>query len=297
MKEKFKSFFAAVGYLLFAFVIQMVVFIIGGITIAIYHMLKSMTQDGAEIVSNLDNMDVMINQIIGLTSTMLLISSIATVLVFMLIYKIRKKKLKEEILLRKTNSTNIIIAAGLGLFVWLFNSGVLTLIQNQGLLPSYFAKMEEILSPLSEGSVFVAILTVGIVAPFAEEFLFRGVVYKTLSKNISIKWTIIIQAVFFGIFHGNLIQGTYAAVLGIIFGFVTYKTKSLIPAIIMHMVNNTIAVILPAFISEYLMSTGTNIGFIVVGSIGIIISIFFIAKKNIINDNKIESLDNYGNLS
>ncbi|WP_322545678.1 CPBP family intramembrane glutamic endopeptidase, partial [Clostridium perfringens] len=114
----------------------------------------------------------------------------------------------------------------------------------------------------------MAILTVGIVAPFAEEFLFRGVVYKTLSKNISLKWTIVIQGILFGIYHGNLIQGIYAAFLGIIFGFVTYKTKSLIPAIIMHMVNNTIAVILPAFISEYLMSTGTNIGFIVVGSIG-----------------------------
>ncbi|MDZ5000433.1 CPBP family intramembrane metalloprotease, partial [Clostridium perfringens] len=223
--------------------------------------------------------------------------SIVTVLVFMLIYKIRKKKLKEEILLRKTNSTNIIIAAGLGLSVWLFNSGVLTLIQNNGLLPSYFAKMEEMLSPLSDGSVFIAILTVGIVAPFAEEFLFRGVVYKTLSKNISLKWTIVIQGILFGIYHGNLIQGIYAAFLGIIFGFVTYKTKSLIPAIIMHMVNNTIAVILPAFISEYLMSTGTNIGFIVVGSIGMIISLFFITKKNIINDNKIESFDNYGNLS
>lgn len=297
MKGKFKSFFAAIGYLLFAFVIQIVVFMIGGITIAIYNMLKSLTQDGAELVSNLDNMDNMVNQIIGLTSTMLLISSIVTVLVFMLIYKIRKKNLKEEILLRKTNSTNIIIAAGLGLSAWLFNSGVLTLIQNKGLLPSYFAKMEEILSPLSEGSVFIAILTVGIVAPFAEEFLFRGVIYKTLNKNISIKWTIILQAVFFGIFHGNLIQGAYATFLGIIFGFVTYKTKSLIPAIIMHMVNNTIAVILPAFISEYLMSTGTNIGFIVVGSIGMIISLFFITKKNIINDNKIESFDNYGNLS
>ncbi|GAA0084474.1 hypothetical protein UT300007_09130 [Clostridium sp. CTA-7] len=297
MKGKFKSFFAAVGYLLLAFVIQIAVFVIGGIAIGVYYVVKSLTQDGAELVSNLDNMDVMINQIVGLTSTMLLISSIATVLVFMLIYKIRKKKLKEEILLRKTNSTNIIIAVGLGLSVWLFNSGVLTLIQNNGLLPSYFAKMEEMLSPLSEGSVFIAILTVGIVAPFAEEFLFRGVVYKTLSKNISLKWTIVIQGILFGIYHGNLIQGIYAAFLGIIFGFATYKTKSLIPAIIMHMVNNTIAVILPAFISEYLMSTGTNIGFIVVGSIGMIISLFFITKKNIINDNEIESFDNYGNLS
>jgi len=174
---------------------------------------------------------------------------------------------------------------------------MLSIIQEAGLFTKYFDIMEQILSPLSQGSMVMSIITVGIVAPFTEEFLFRGVIYKTLNKNISIGWTIIIQAILFGVFHGNLIQGTYATFLGIVFGYVTYKTKSLWPAIMMHMVNNTLASIVPMFISGSIMTTATYIGFIIVGAIGVTISLFFVKMKNISNENNEINFSDYNNLN
>lgn len=273
MGNKLKSFFAALGYLLMAFIIQVLVSVIGGMLIGLQYAYKqshNMEQQGMTNV---------VNEIAGKLNYILLISSIVTVLIFLIIYAIRKKKLTEEILLKKTKLMNIVIAALIGTGVWLFNSGVLILLQLNGLLMEQFQGMNEILNPLTEGNLFIMVLTIGIVAPFAEEFLFRGVIYRTLSKNISIPVTIIIQGILFGIYHGNLIQGVYASLLGIIFGFITYKTQSLWPAIIAHMTNNTIAVIIPTVMGDIFNTTSCMI-FVIIGLIGTIITIFFINKNN-----------------
>jgi len=275
--NKLKSFFAALGYLLIAFIIQVLVSVIGGMLIGLQYAYKQSHND----LMNMEQqgMTNVVNEVAGKLNYILLISSIVTVLIFLIIYAIRKKKLTEEILLKKTKLMNIVIAALIGTSVWLFNSGVLALLQLNGLLMEQIQGMNEILNPLTEANLFIMILTIGIVAPFAEEFLFRGVIYRTLSKNISIPATIIIQGVLFGIYHANLIQGVYASLLGIIFGFITYKTQSLWPAIIAHMINNTIAVIIPTVMGDIFNTTSCMI-FIIIGLIGTITTIFFINKNN-----------------
>lgn len=276
MKGKLKSFFGSVGYLVMFFAIQLIVSMIGGIIIGIiytFNNVDKMTSGGLDIEN-------LTNQIAGVASYMLLVASIITILVFLLIYKIRKKRITQELDIVKTKNINLIIAICLGICAWLFNTGVLSLIEEAGLLTKYFESMNESMAPLMQGNIIISILAVGIIAPFEEELLFRGVIYKTLNKNISTRWAIIIQAILFGVAHGNFIQGSYATLLGIIFGYVTYKTKSLWPAIIMHVVNNSIATILPMFLAETIMGTGIYIGFAMVGVIGVAISLFFIIRKN-----------------
>ncbi len=272
MQGKLKSFFGAVGYLFITILIQLTVSIVAGIIIA----LKNIN----EITANGANIDEIINKAEGLINNIILGSSIVTVLVFLLIYKVRKKKVREELKIVKTTISNITIGIGLGLSAWLFNVGALSLVQEAGLFKEHFSIMENMVAPLSEGSVLVSLLTVGIVAPFTEEFIFRGVIFKTLNKNISIIWTIIIQAVFFGLVHGNLIQGTYATLLGLVFGYITYKTRSLWPAVVMHMTNNTIAIISPFVLKNVPATTSIFIGFMIVGVLGLIIALYFINKKN-----------------
>lgn len=277
MKMKIKSFFAAVGYLFITFVIQLTVSLIGGAIIGVIYVMKNIN----EISISRFNSDEIINQTAGLTNYLLLTSSIITVLVFLLIYKARKKSIIEELQIVKTNDANIIIGIILGISAWLFNTGALSLVQEAGLFKEHFSIMENILAPVSKGSIFMSLLTVGIIAPFTEEFMFRGVIFKTLNKNISILWTIIIQALFFGLFHGNLIQGIYTTLLGLVFGYITYKTRSLWPAIIMHMVNNTIAMISPIILKNVSSTTSIFIVLIIIGALGLIASFYFINKKNI----------------
>lgn len=275
------------------FGIQLVVSIVIGIVVGVIYTIKNLN----EMSLNGTNLDELTNQILGLTNYILLASSIITVLIFLLIYKVRKKNFKEELQIVKTNNINLIIGVSLGLSAWLFNAGALSLIQEAGLFQKYFFDMEQILSPLSQGSIFISLLTVGIIAPFTEEFVFRGVIYKALNKNISIVWTIIIQALFFGVFHGNLIQGTYATLLGLVFGYITYKTKSLWPAIIMHMMNNTIAVLSPFILKNVPSATSILIAFTIIGALGLITSLFFIIKKNIEDESESINYSNYSNLN
>jgi len=272
MKGKLKSFFGAVGYLFIIFLIQLIVSVISGIIIA----LKNIN----EITTNGVNTDEIINKSTGLTNYILLASSIVTVVVFLLIYKARKKNIKEELQIVKTSKSNIIIGIGLGISAWLFNTGLISLVQESGLFKEYFSIMENMLAPLSEGSVLVSLLTVGIVVPFTEEFIFRGVIFKTLNKNISVLGTIIIQALFFGVFHGNLIQGIYTTLLGLVLGYITYRTRSLWSAIIIHMINNTIATISPFILKSVPSTTSILIAFIIIGSLGVTTLIYFINKKN-----------------
>ena len=296
MKEKVKAFFASIGYLLLTLLVQLSVSMIGGIIIGVFYVISEMSQMSSGAVNIEPDLTRMVDLTLSLTNVFLLISSILTVLVLILVYKIKKRNYKEELLINKTSKFNIVFAIILGVACWLFNSGALSLIDEAGLFSSQFQYMEEVLSPLGSGSVIMSIITIGIVAPFAEEFLFRGIIYNTLKKKISIKWTIIIQAVLFGVFHGNLIQGSYATLLGIVFGYVTYKTKSLWPAVIIHMVNNLIATMFMYVPSTWFNSILVYVAFLIIGIILITISIKLIKNKNEEYDEVID-FNNINNLN
>lgn len=296
MKEKFKAFFASIGYLLLTVLIQLVVSIVGGIVIGFYYVINGIVQTGNESTLQYD-MDSIINFTLSVTNIFLLISSALTILFLILIYKIKKRNYKEELQIIRTHNVNIFYAIFIGLCCWLFNSGVVSLVEEAGFFSSQFEYMNDILAPISQGSILISMLTVGIVAPIAEEFLFRGVIYNTLKKKISIKWTIIIQAILFGVFHGNLVQGTYATLLGLVFGYVTYKTKSLWPAIIMHMVNNLTANIVSFILGNYVGGTLLYIIFAVIGAIGLVLLIFLIRKSNTNNEDEIMDFESFKNLN
>ncbi|MBE6838341.1 MAG: CPBP family intramembrane metalloprotease [Ruminococcus sp.] len=76
-----------------------------------------------------------------------------------------------------------------------------------------------------------------ILAPIFEEILFRGFVLKNLSR-FNVRFGIIMSAILFGLFHGNLSQFIGATCFGVIVALTTVKANSLIPAIVMHSVGN-----------------------------------------------------------
>jgi len=90
-------------------------------------------------------------------------------------------------------------------------------------------------------------VAIGILAPLAEEIVFRGAILRTLLGMVSKKnhWVaIMISAAFFGVAHGNVAQFVNALLMGLLLGWMYYRTKSLVPGILMHWVNNTMAYIL-----------------------------------------------------
>ena len=77
-----------------------------------------------------------------------------------------------------------------------------------------------------------------IAGPIAEEMVFRGLTLKILREEFSYVIAIIIQALLFGVYHGNVIQFVYASLMGILFGFMVKKYDSIIPGIVMHAIIN-----------------------------------------------------------
>lgn len=87
-------------------------------------------------------------------------------------------------------------------------------------------------------------IAVGIVAPVAEEMVFRGAVLRTLLKlfSSSAYWVAIaVSALFFALVHGNVAQGVHAFIIGLLLGWMYYRTNSIVPGMVFHWVNNTVA--------------------------------------------------------
>jgi membrane protease YdiL (CAAX protease family) len=111
-----------------------------------------------------------------------------------------------------------------------------------GELPDVF----ESVIPASNYEWLIMLVFVGIVAAVAEEFLYRHLLLLPLRK-FGDRQAVVITAVLFGAFHGNLTQFLYAAVAGLVLGIVTVRSNSLKPAIALHMANNMFNVGLAAF--------------------------------------------------
>lgn len=83
-------------------------------------------------------------------------------------------------------------------------------------------------------------LAVIVIPPIVEEMLFRGVVLQSL-KRFGDGFAVVVSALFFGLYHGNLIQIVFAFLSGLALGFVVVRTGSLLPSILIHCINNGIS--------------------------------------------------------
>ena len=114
------------------------------------------------------------------------------------------------------------------------------------LLPQMPQWLEDTMKTMLENCpVWVSLLSVSIFAPFFEEWLCRGIVLRgLLNRNVNPATAIAVSAVFFAILHMNPWQAIPAFLLGVLFGYVYYKTGSLKLTMLMHCVNNTMAVVM-----------------------------------------------------
>ena len=111
------------------------------------------------------------------------------------------------------------------------------------MLPEMPELLKQALEQLTKGPVWISLLSVSIFAPFFEEWLCRGIVLRGLLQKMKPGWAIAVSALFFAVLHMNPWQAIPAFILGLLFGYVYYKTGSLKLTMLMHCVNNTLAVI------------------------------------------------------
>ncbi len=91
----------------------------------------------------------------------------------------------------------------------------------------------------------LGILAAVVVAPLIEEWLCRGVLWTALSRVVPPRRTVVLTALLFAVMHG--LQGLYLAlphrfVGGLLLGWLRWRSGSLVPCVVAHLVHNALAV-------------------------------------------------------
>ena len=135
--------------------------------------------------------------------------------------------------------------------------------------------------------LWASLLSVSVFAPFFEEWLCRGMVLRGLLKKVKPVWAIVISAAFFGLIHLNPWQAIPAFALGLLFGYVYYKTNSLKLTMLMHCVNNTFSVLISRFLDfgsadTFYEALPLQVYILLLGVSALIVVSFFIFRKKIL---------------
>ncbi len=170
----------------------------------------------------------------------------------------------------------------IGEVVWMLLLGIsacqlvnmmLAVLQFTRLFPGYGELSEQI---FTDQKLFWMLLWAGIVAPAAEELIFRGLIFRRLLDYLPVGWAIGISAFLFGIYHGNVLQFIYAGLLGACFAYCYYRLGSLWAPVLLHMGANCWSVILTQLASATGASVGLGYVMLVAMGVEVVVVVFSI---------------------
>lgn len=90
----------------------------------------------------------------------------------------------------------------------------------------------------------IGIIGIGVIAPVIEEYIFREAIEGQMLRSGIKPWkAILISAFAFGLIHFNPAQVPFAMIIGIILGILYYKTRNILLCSIVHIINNSTAIV------------------------------------------------------
>jgi membrane protease YdiL (CAAX protease family) len=172
------------------------------------------------------------------------VSSLLTVLILWAITAARRQSFRRLAVLytpsQPLRTIAVAIAAGVG-FALTFD----VLIS--------FVPIPDFISQLlsdSDSSALFSTLAMAIVGstlvPLTEELLFRGLIFSALRERFALPAAIALQALIFGLAHGNVAQGIFAAVMGVMAAFLLLRSGSVWPGVVLHAALNATSFVFEA---------------------------------------------------
>ena len=137
--------------------------------------------------------------------------------------------------------------------------------------------MTDMLKDLVQPNIY-SFLAAVIFAPVLEELLFRGIILEGFLHNYSPKKAIMWSALIFGIAHANPLQFLDAFFAGLFIGWIYFRTRSLIPGIMIHFINNLIV-----FIIMVVSGNGDTPLFNIIGNTYIYLTLVFLSMLLLIS--------------
>lgn len=141
------------------------------------------------------------------------------------------------------------LKAGEGLWLLLIGASLATFANMlvaalQNILP--VREYQETMNQITSGkSIWMLVFWMGIVAPVAEEMVFRWLIYFRLRDYMRMGMAMAVSGILFGIYHMNLTQAVYASILGMMFAYFLEITENLWASVLLHIGANCWSVLMP----------------------------------------------------
>ncbi|MGH4137604.1 CPBP family intramembrane glutamic endopeptidase [Clostridium sp.] len=196
--------------------------------------------------------------------------------IYVLMFRKKEINLFQRCSFKKISLKNssLIVLCSLGLAI--FSGNLVNLLISK--FPSYMKTSAAI--ELNATS-FLGIVCLVLIIPIFEEILFRGLIYNELKTHLNIILAIILQSIIFAVAHGNMLQGIYTFIMGVVLAIIYNKTRSIIAPMLFHIMYNLLgsigSIVIPLIITSF---DGYNIVFLILGSIITVLSLALIFKNN-----------------
>ncbi len=218
----------------------------------------------------------------SLMSLLQLIASITGMFIIGLFYCLLSKTSLNEVLPFKKVKPDLMIKTVVMALAVVFVANYLTDYFVQGM--SLFGLHNNVSMSFESHNVvdnILYIISVAIIPALTEEFAFRGIILHKLRKYGD-AYAVFISALLFGLLHGNIVQIPFAFTVGIAVGFITIKTGSILPAIIVHFLNNLTSVIVSVIgennLCDPALTDAVYLIFVIIIFVGGILSSYSLSK-------------------
>ncbi len=142
-------------------------------------------------------------------------------------------------------------------------------------------EMMENATARSEISFVAGVIYYVIISPLSEEMIFRYMIHGRIKKILGGGIAVVFTALFFGLYHGNLVQGIYAFIMGLLMSIIYEKTESLVAPVLFHVSANAMIYLGPKLPDAYrslLEGPAAAVLSMILGIFGII---YILSLKNI----------------
>lgn len=208
------------------------------------------------------------------------------ILPFPIFYWLMKKLNDVEIEKKTVNAKTFIIYIAITLtLMWIGNiTGLIITMLLSGAMQSDIANPVQQL--ISSSDIWINLLIISIFAPICEEILFRKFLIDRTIKY-GAKVSIILSAVLFALFHGNLNQFFYAFLMGGFFAYVYIRTGKITYTIILHAIVNFMGSVMSLILANSVSNIQNNpnpvdamiiIGYVAIILISLIIGLYGLTK-------------------
>lgn len=164
--------------------------------------------------------------------------------IFFLVRMYRKDYLKRRFVFDKS---------GIPAYSWLFliPAGIFAslagnMIMNISDIASMSEGFQESQKLLFSGPFLVQLAGIGVIIPVCEELVYRGLIYMRMRQYLNVNIAMVASALIFAFVHGNLVQGIYGFLVGILFAYVYEQYGSLKAPMLVHISANLLSLALVA---------------------------------------------------